>query len=179
MFRDVIREWAMRYRPMLHDAGTNKRFFECDGISDIMDLMQGIRGLGSPFIVVDTSIDGRVINKLFRRSYGIYFFAKNERAGKPDAVAGQEEAKELALKTALRFLARMRAQKQGVLISPGRVRSDMRLKHVRVDEPNIQVQGIGPFVNHYWGAWMVIDVDTPAAGCDDLSEDLYEPIITE
>ncbi|MEG1585988.1 MAG: hypothetical protein RR346_03860 [Bacteroidales bacterium] len=176
MFRNIVKEWAMRYRPIRHNAATNKRFFECDGIADIMDLLQGVRGQGSPFVVIDTSIDGRVINKLFRRSYGIYFFVKNELSGRPDAVSGQEEAKELALKTALRFLWRMRKEKVGIPISPGCVRNDIRLKHVRVDEPNIQIQGIGPFVNNYWGAWMVIDVDSPVAGCDDLSEDLYEPI---
>lgn len=74
----ITENWAKKYKPMLHDEQSNKRFFYCNGDKGFRDVLQHILPEQSPSVMVDSEVIGGISPRSYMREYTIYFAVRCE-----------------------------------------------------------------------------------------------------
>lgn len=96
----ITENWAKKYKPMLHDEESNKRYFYCDGDNGFRDVLQHILPEQSPSVMVDSEVIGGINPRSYAREYTIYFAVRCEEMGSDSSL---HDANEEAVLHALRF----------------------------------------------------------------------------
>ena len=93
-FHTIVRQWCKAYKPMLDSVENgNRRFYLTDSTAGVVEMAKSISDKFSPFVMMESDVEGG--GKITRpsRNYPIYFFVKAEKmADGDDAAAAKEEA---------------------------------------------------------------------------------------
>lgn len=147
-FREIIEEWASKYKPMLHtpgDAGVNKRVFLFESITSIPSFMSKLPATKSPCVGYEYPAEGSIKGGKDRPEHAIYFLVKadtmhdNSRNQASEAV---QEAKQHMFK----FIAWLRQE------------SDRRqeLRNLNLETEEIRYSTYGPFLNNWYAVFIEI-----------------------
>lgn len=159
-FHSIVRQWCRTYKPM-RDSEKNRRFYLTDSMAGVVEMAKGISNRFSPFVLMESSVEGYMRGGLIFRNYPVYFFVRAREMADGDAAA---EAKEEAWMHCQNFLTWLRVRHDNDT-TPAR-------DFERIDlEDNIDVQTIGPIENGWFAVLVQLERCEQTNLCED--EELY------
>ena len=161
-FHSIVRQWCRTYKPMLDNIQTgNRRFYLTDSTAGVVEMAKGISNAFSPFVMMESSVEGYIKNGLVFRNYPVYFFVRARDMADGDSAA---EAKEEAWMHAQNFLTWLRVRHDDDQSVPQ--------DFARIDlEENIDIQTVGPIENGWFAVLIQFERCESINLCED--ENLY------
>ena len=150
-FSKIVEEWAMKYKPMLHEPGEasrNQRFFLISDIMEIPEFMSKIPHTKTPCVLYEFMWSARISGGKVTPTYTVYFPVKCETS-KPNPRAAHKALLESA-DHAFKFLTWLRTQQD-----------DGRMELRQLDLENASIEPYGPLMNGWYTMFLQFsDVDT-------------------
>lgn len=161
-FHSIVRQWCKTYKPMLDSSENgNRRFYLTDSTSGVVEMAKGISNKFSPFVMMESSVEGYMKGGLIFRNYPVYFFVRARDMSDGDAAA---EAKEEAWMHCQNFLTWLRVRHDA---DPTLTR-----EFERIDlEESIDIQTVGPIENGWFGVLVQFERCEQMNICED--DELY------
>lgn len=157
-FYTIVRQWCRTYKPMLDsETNGNRRFYLTDSTAGVVEMAKGISNDFSPFVLMESNVEGYVKGGLVFRNYPVYFFVRARDMADGDAAA---EAKEKAWMHCQNFLTWLRKRHDN---DPTSTREYERIE---LDD-DIYIQTVGPLEN----GWFAVLVQFERLEQIDLCED--------
>ena len=150
-FSKIVEEWAMKYRPMLHEPGEasrNQRFFLIADIMEIPEFMGKIPQNKTPCVFYEFMWSARISGGMVTPTYTVYF-PVNCGTSKPNPRAAHKALLESA-DHAFKFLTWLRGEQDNG-------RKELR----QLDLENASIDPYGPLMNGWYTMFLQFsDVDT-------------------
>ena len=164
-FHSIVEQWCRQYRYMLHNPMTgNKRFYMTDSTGGVVDMAKSISNEFSPFVMMESTVEGGGPIRRPKRNYPIYFFVRAEKMADGDEAA---VAKELAWMHAQNFVAWLLDKHEKEL----EVNRDGDFARLDLDDAYLDIQTIGPIENGWFGVMIQFEREEPLNLC--IDENLY------
>lgn len=147
-FKELIEEWASKYKPMLHtpgETGKNKRVFLFDNITSIPSFMAKLPDTKSPCVGYEYPAEGNIKGGKDMPEHVIYFMVKAHSMQDNSKEFSSEAVREA--KTHLfKFIAWLRRE------------SDRRpeLRNLNLETESIRYSTYGPFMNNWYAVFVEI-----------------------
>mgnify|MGYP003397791800 CR=1 len=152
-FKDIIEEWAIKYKPMQHTpgkTGKNKRFYLFDNIVSIPNIVSNLPNMKSPCVGYEFSQEGRIKGGKIMPTHIIYFMVKAANNTATDKEVSYEAERE-AVTHMLKFIAWIRGQQE----------TRKELANINVETEDIHYSTYGPFMNNWYAIFIELsDVET-------------------
>lgn len=159
-FHSIVRQWCKTYKPMLDNVQNgNRRFYLTDSTAGVVEMAKGISNKFSPFVLMESSVEGS--GKITRpeRNYPIYFFVRARDMADGDAAA---EAKEEAWYHAQNFLTWLKEKHDN------EIRENIDGDFSRIDlDGYIDVTTVGPLENGWYAVLVQFEREEPLNLCVD------------
>lgn len=159
-FKDVIEEWAIKYKPMQHTpgkTGKNKRFFLFDNIVSIPNIISGLPKTKSPCVGYELSQEGSIKGGKIKPTHVIYFMVKADNNLANDKDVCYEATREAVLHMK-KFIAWIRTQQE----------TRKELANINVETEDIHYSTYGPFLNNWYAIFIELsDVEKFSLCIDD------------
>ena len=162
-FEAIVRMWCKKYK-FMRDSPQNRRFYFTDSPEGVVEMAKGITSAYSPFVIMESRVEGSGPIARPSMNYPIYFFVMAEKMSDGDAAA---VATNTALMHANNFLSWLKD------------RHDKEVKdHIDGDFARIDLDGdvfyntVGPLQNGWYAVLVQIEREEPLNQCVD--EDLYD-----
>ena len=165
VFYSIVRQWCRIYKPMLDNVNNgNRRFYLTDSMAGVIEMAKSMSDKFSPFVMMESDVEGG--GKISRpaRNYPIYFFVKAEKMADGDDAAA---AKEEAWWHCQNFLAWLK-EKHDEEISQN---IDGDFSRINLDDEYILLNTVGPLENGWYAVSLQIERDEPLNLC--VNTDLY------
>lgn len=163
-FHSIVRQWCKTYKPMLDSATNgNRRFYLTDSTAGVVEMAKSISNKFSPFVMMESSVEGGGKIGRIERNYPIYFFVRAEKMADGDDAAA---AKEEAWYHAQNFLTWLK-QKHDEQVAEN---IDGDFSRISVDD-YIDVTTVGPLENGWYAVLIQFEREEPLNLC--INEDLY------
>lgn len=162
-FEAIVRQWCRKYKPM-RDSAQNRRFHFTDSHAGVVEMAKGITSAYSPFVIMESRVEGSGPIERPSMNYPIYFFVVAEKMSDGDAAA-------IAIKEALshanNFLAWLKDKHDK------EVQENIDGDFARIDlSGNVYYDTIGPLQNGWYAVLVQIEREEPLNLCVD--EGLYD-----
>lgn len=153
----------------MQDSKDNQRFFLADSQNEIVELAKKVNNKLSPFVMMESAVEGGGRLERPTRNYPIYFFcrAANMADGGDAAVA-----KEKAWMHARNFLSWLKAKHDEEI---GR-NIDGDFARIDLDSAFLDIMTTGPIGNGWYGVLIQLDREEPLNLCVD--PELYLPEVS-
>ena len=164
-FHSIVRQWCKIYKPMLDDVENgNRRFYLTDSRAGVVEMAKSISDKFSPFVMMESNVEGG--GKISRpsRNYPIYFFVKAEKMADGDEAAA---AKEEAWWHCQNFLTWLK-EKHDEQVAEN-IEGDF--SRINLDDVYIDITTAGPLENGWYAVLVQFERDEPLNLCVD--KDLY------
>ena len=163
-FHSIVRQWCRTYKPMLDSVTNgNRRFYLTDSTAGVVEMAKGIEPKFSPFVMMESSVEGGGPIARPERNYPIYFFVRAiDMANGDDAAAAKEEA----WYHAQNFLAWLKANHEREIEES----IDGDFARINLDG-YIDIQTVGPIQDAWYAVLIQFEREEPLNLCVD--EDLY------
>lgn len=164
-FHSIVRQWCKIYKPMLDSVTNgNRRFYLTDSTGGVVDMAKGISDKFSPFVLMESDVEGG--GKIARpsRNYPIYFFVKAEKMSDGDDAAA---AKEEAWYHCQNFLTWLKARHDEEIAQ----NIDGDFSRINLDDVYLDFSTVGPLENGWFAVLVQFEREEPLNLC--LNEDLY------
>ena len=104
--KQFTKHWTTIYTPIAENGAKKQEDnFHCvESITKVLNLVNEIPNLCSPFVVMENNIGGEITDKGLRPEYNIYFFVKAKPSLSPIDEKRDDEAKEEAMRHALEYI---------------------------------------------------------------------------
>ena len=150
-FSKIVEEWAMKYKPMLHEPGEtskNQRFFLIADIMEIPEFMGKIPQNKTPCVFYEFMWSARITGGKVTPNYTVYF-PVNCGTSKPNPRAAHKALMESA-DHAFKFLTWLRTEQD-----------NGRRELQQLDLENASIDPYGPLLNGWYTMFLQFsDVDT-------------------
>jgi hypothetical protein len=168
-FHSIVRMWCKIYKPML-DSSTNgnRRFYLTDSSAGVVEMAKGISNKFSPFVLMESDVDGGGSFTKPTRTYPIYFFVHARDMADGDAAA---EAKEEAWMHAQNFLSWVYHMHQKEMEE--NVRGDFA--SIDVENMGLYVSSVGPLENGWYAVLIQFERMEPLNLCPDPEAYIINP----
>ena len=162
-FQTIVRQWCKTYA-LMKDSPENRRFFLTDSTAGVIEMAKGVTAEQSPFVLMESTVEGG--GKLTRpqRNYPIYFFVKAKKMNDGDEAS---VAKETAWMHARNFLSWLLKKREEDLEN----NRDGDFARINLDNAYLDFQTIGPLENGWYAVMVQFERDEPLNLC--VNEDLY------
>ena len=164
-FHSIVRQWCKIYKPMLDDVENgNRRFYLTDSTAGVVEMAKSISDKFSPFVMMESNVEGG--GKISRpsRNYPIYFFVKAEKMADGDEAAA---AKEEAWWHCQNFMTWLK-EKHDEQVAEN-IEGDF--SRINLDDMYIDITTAGPLENGWYAVLVQFERDEPLNLCVD--KDLY------
>ena len=164
-FHSIVRQWCKIYKPMLDDVENgNRRFYLTDSTAGVVEMAKSISDKFSPFVMMESNVEGG--GKISRpsRNYPIYFFVKAEKMADGDEAAA---AKEEAWWHCQNFMTWLK-EKHDEQVAEN-IEGDF--SRINLDDMYMDITTVGPLENGWYAVLVQFERDEPLNLCVD--KDLY------
>ena len=164
-FHSIVRQWCRIYKPMLDSATNgNRRFYLTDSTAGVVEMAKNIPDKFSPFVMMESDVEGG--GKIARpsRNYPIYFFVKAEKMADGDDAAA---AKEEAWWHCRNFLTWLKAKHDEEIAD----NIDGDFSRINLDDVFLDYSTVGPLGNGWYAVLVQFEREEPLNLCVD--ENLY------
>lgn len=164
-FHSIVRQWCRIYKPMLDSATNgNRRFYLTDSTAGVVEMAKNIPDKFSPFVMMESDVEGG--GKIARpsRNYPIYFFVKAEKMADGDDAAA---AKEEAWWHLRNFLTWLKAKHDEEIAD----NIDGDFSRINLDDVFLDYSTVGPLENGWYAVLVQFEREEPLNLCVD--ENLY------
>ena len=165
-FHSIVRQWCRIYRPMLDSATNgNRRFYLTDSTGGVVEMAKNISDKFSPFVMMESDVEGG--GKISRptRNYPIYFFVKAEKMADGDHAAA---AKEEAWYHCRNFLTWLKAKHDEEIAR----NAEGDFSRINLDDVYLDFSTVGPLENGWFAVLVQFEREEPLNTC--VNEDLYD-----
>lgn len=164
-FHSIVRLWCKIYKPMLDNPNNgNRRFYLTDSTAGMVEMAKGISNKFSPFVMMESSVEGGGQIARPVRNYPIYFFVRARDMADGDAAA---EAKEEAWYHAQQFLTWIKDKHDREIAE----NIDGDYARIDLDNALLDITTAGPLENGWYGVLIQFEREEPLNLCVD--EDMY------
>lgn len=164
-FHTIVRQWCRIYKPMLDSVKNgNRRFYLTDSKDGVVEMAKSISDKFSPFVMMESDVEGGGSIERPTRNYPIYFFVKAEKMADGDEATA---AKEEAWWHCRNFLAWLKARHDE------EIADNIDGDFARINmEDFIMISSVGPLENGWYAVLLQFEREEPLNLCVD--ENLYE-----
>ena len=164
-FHTIVRQWCRIYKPMLDSVKNgNRRFYLTDSKDGVVEMAKSISDKFSPFVMMESDVEGGGSIARPTRNYPIYFFVKAEKMADGDEATA---AKEEAWWHCRNFLAWLKARHDE------EIADNIDGDFARINmEDFIMISSVGPLENGWYAVLLQFEREEPLNLCVD--ENLYE-----
>lgn len=165
VFHAIVRQWCKTYKPMLDDVENgNRRFYLTDSTAGVVEMVKGISDKFSPFVMMESNVEGG--GKIGRpsRNYPIYFFVKAEKMADGDEAAAAKEEAWWHCQNFLTWLKEKHDEQAAENI-------DGDFSRINLDDMYLDITTVGPLENGWYAVLVQIEREEPINLCVD--ESLY------
>lgn len=144
--KEIIEEWATKYKPMLHtpgETGKNKRFFLFDNIVAIPSFMSKLPDVKSPCVGYEFAQDGTIRGGMDKPVHVIYFLVKTGNMNPTDKQQSYEAIQEAKMHMQ-KFLAWLREQQEKRNI----------FRNINLETEELHYSTYGPFLNNWYAVFV-------------------------
>ena len=158
-FHSIVRQWCRTYRAMLDNPmNGNRRFYMTDSTAGVVEMAKGISNKFSPFVMMESSVEGGGNITRPHRNYPLYFFVKARDMADGDAAA---EAKEEAWYHAQQFLTWLKDRHDREIAE----NIDGDFARIDIDNSYIDITTIGPFGDGWYAVLLQMVREEPLNLC--------------
>jgi len=164
-FHTIVRQWCKAYKPMLDSVENgNRRFYLTDSTAGVVEMAKNISDKFSPFVMMESDVEGG--GKIARpsRNYPIYFFVKAEKMADGDDAAA---AKEEAWYHCRNFLTWLKVKHDEQVAE----NIDGDFSRIDLDDAYLNFSTVGPLENGWYAVLVQFEREEPLNLC--INEDLY------
>jgi hypothetical protein len=165
-FHSIVEQWCRQYKYMRHNPKEgNKRFYLTDSTGGVVDMAKSISNEFSPFVMMESTVEGGGPIRCPKRNYPLYFFVRADKMADGDEAA---VAKETAWMHAQNFVSWL-LDKHDREMNENRNGDFARLD---LDDAYLDIQTIGPIENGWFAVMIQFEREEPLNLC--VNEDLYD-----
>ena len=163
-FHSIVRQWCRTYRAMLDNpVNGNRRFYMTDSTAGVVEMAKGISNKFSPFVMMESSVEGGGKITRLSRNYPLYFFVRARDMADGDAAA---EAKEEAWFHAQQFFSWLKDRHDREIAE----NIDGDFARISMDD-YLDISTVGPIENGWYAVLVQFEREEPLNLC--VNEDLY------
>lgn len=169
--KQFTKYWTTIYTPIA-DNGAKKQednFHYVESITKVLNLVNELPHLTSPFVAMENNIGGDITDKVIRPEYNIYFFVKAKHSLSPIDEEKDDEAKEEAMNHAIEYINYLRDIQEN-----GSQQSES-LKGVNVDE--VHFETFGPIYDRWFFVGVSLEEKARLSKC--VNKNLYKKNVQE
>ena len=164
-FYSIVRQWCRIYKPMLDSVTNgNRRFYLTDSTAGVVEMAKSISDKFSPFVMMESDVEGGGKITYPSRNYPIYFFVKAEKMADGDEAAAAKEEAWYHCRNFLTWLKARHDQETAENINGDFARIDL-------DDVYLNFSTVGPLENGWYAVLVQFERGEPLNLCVD--EDLY------
>lgn len=164
-FHSIVRQWCRIYKPMLDSVTNgNRRFYLTDSTAGVVEMAKSISDKFSPFVMMESDVEGGGKIACPARNYPIYFFVKAEKMADGDDAAAAKEEAWYHCKNFLTWLKARHDQETAENINGDFARIDL-------DNVYLNFSTVGPLENGWYAVLVQFEREEPLNLCVD--ENLY------
>ena len=164
-FHSIVRQWCKIYKPMLDSVENgNRRFYLTDSRAGVVEMAKSISDKFSPFVMMESNVEGGGKISGPSRNYAIYFFVKAEKMADGDEAAAAMEEAWWHCQNFLTWLKEKHDEQVAENIEGD-------FSRINLDDVYIDITTAGPLENGWYAVLVQFERDEPLNLCVD--KDLY------